>query len=260
MKEKDKTIAHLRNDLALLRGESVKPETVEDVLPSSSNRKLRLPPRAHKRSSVSDDVYAHGLEVGNSIYFGNPGMNNVVHEVGLPLVVLTLLKSLQFSHLSVDHRPSSLSHAVPRGMDVSAFQMATSHPFPTLWSAKDDTSTLVKLLPSEADLFFYLDAFQRRAQSCSFPHLPEECTSNEVRRFLDNVEHNAALHPDMLALLFATLAQGLQNGVYDKYDGKWIPGTVEAELKKGDVYSKYQIPKRDANLLSQPSCCCHAMS
>jgi len=77
---------------------------------------------------------------------------------------------------------------------------------------------------------------------------------------MDNVEHNAALHPDMLALLFATLAQGLQNGVYDKYDGKWIAGTVEAELKKGDVYSKHQTPRRDAHLLSQPSCCCHAMS
>jgi len=91
LKEKDKTIAHLRNDLALLRGESIKPEPVEHVLPASSNRKLRLPPRAHKRSSVSDEAYSRGLEVGNSIYFGHPGMNNVVHEVGLPSVVSTLL-------------------------------------------------------------------------------------------------------------------------------------------------------------------------
>ena len=42
----------------------------------------------------------------------------------------------------------------------------------------------------------------------------------------------------MLALLFATLAQGLQDGVYDKYGEKWVAGGVETESKKGDVYSK----------------------
>ena len=99
---------------------------------------------------------------------------------------------------------------------------------------------MVKLLPPEQDLFFYLDAFQRRAQFCSFPHVPDQCTNNEVRRFLENLEHNAALYPDMLALLFATLAQGLQDGVYDKFGGKWVAGSVEQESKKGDVYSQYQ--------------------
>ena len=68
--------------------------------------------------------------------------------------------------------------------------------------------------------------------------MPDECTKNEVGRFLDNVEHNAALHPDMLALLFATLAQGLQYGVYDKYGQRWVAGAVETESKKSDVYSK----------------------
>lgn len=68
--------------------------------------------------------------------------------------------------------------------------------------------------------------------------MPDECTKKEVGRFLDNVEHNAALHPDMLALLFATLAQGLQYGVYDKYGERWVAGAVETESKKSDVYSK----------------------
>lgn len=144
----------------------------------------------------------------------------------------------KFAHLAFDRKPASLTHAVPRGTDIFAFQLATSHPFPTLWSAKDDISTLIKLLPPEEDLYFYLDAFQRRVQSCSFPHVPNECTKNEVGRFLDKVEHNAALHPDMLALLFATLAQGLQYGVYDKYGGRWVAGAVETESKKSDVYSK----------------------
>ena len=116
--------------------------------------------------------------------------------------------------------------------------MATSHPFPTLWSAKDETSGLVELLPCNEDIFFYLRSFQRRAQSCSFPHVPEECAEVEVQRFLENVEHNAAVHPNMLALLFATLAQGLQDGVFDRNGEKWIAGAVEAESQKGDVYSK----------------------
>lgn len=168
-------------------------------------------------------------------------MTSVVEEVrknSFPELTNHLTRVPQFAHLAFDRKSANLTHTLPRGTDIFAFQLATSHPFPTLWSAKDDTSTLIKLLPPEPDLFFYLDVFQRRAQTCSFPHVPDECTSNEVRRFLENVEHNAALHPDMLALLFTTLAQGSQDGVYDKYGGKWVAGSVEAESKNGDVYSK----------------------
>ena len=118
-------------------------------------------------------------------------------------------------------------------------QTATSHPFPTLWSAKDHTSPLIRLLPPEQDLFFYLDTFQRRSLCFSFPHIPEEVTAPEVRNFMESLEHNAALYPDYLALLFATLAQGLQDGVYDKFGGKWTAGNVESESKKGDVYSEH---------------------
>lgn len=116
--------------------------------------------------------------------------------------------------------------------------MATSHPFPTLWSAKDETEGLVKLLPSNAEIHGYLTSFQRRAQSCSFPHLPDECTEAGIQRFLSNVEHNAAVNPNMLALLFTTLAQGLQDGVYDRNGEKWIAGSVGVESQKGDVYSR----------------------
>ena len=116
--------------------------------------------------------------------------------------------------------------------------MATSHPFPTLWPAKDGAAVLIQLLPSKDEIFLYLDAFQQRAQSCSFPHVPEECTKKEVERFLANVEHNALVHPDMLALLFTTLAQGLQSGVYDRGGGQWVAGAMDEDSKKGDVYSK----------------------
>lgn len=154
----------------------------------------------------------------------------------------------------MDRNAGNLAHSVPRGADIFAFQLTTSHPFPTLWSAKDETAGLVELLPSNEDIRFYLGSFQRRVQSCSFPHVPEECTEAEIHRFLENVEHNAAVHPNMLALLFATLAQGLQDGVYDRNGEKWIAGSVEAESQKGDVYSKWwNSPRNRIDPLTKPA-------
>ncbi|KAL2051402.1 hypothetical protein ABVK25_008269 [Lepraria finkii] len=220
LKDRDKTIAQLRNEVAILRGEPIKLEPMDDA-PFQSGQKIKLPPRVPRKPTNLAQKRTYTGEINDNIYFGSPAMTSVVEE---------------FAHLAFDRNSANLTHTLPRGTDIFAFQLATSHPFPTLWSAKDDTSTLIKLLPPEPDLFFYLDVFQRRAQTCSFPHVPDECTSNEVRRFLENVELNAALHPDMLALLFTTLAQGSQDGVYDKYGGKWVAGSVEAESKNGDVY------------------------
>ena len=114
-----------------------------------------------------------------------------------------------------------------------------------MWAASDDTSSLLGVLPSEEDIFSYIDSFQRRVQSCFFPFMPEQCTRSEVKRFLEDVERNAAMNPDMFALLFATLAQGLQNGVYDRCGERWIAGAVEAESQRGDVFSK--MTKRVTN-------------
>lgn len=88
-------------------------------------------------------------------------------------------------------------------------------------------------------MLFYLGAFQRRGQTCSFPYLPDEVTEHEVHRFLSGVKENAEQHPEVLALLFATLAQGIQNGVYDKYGGAWHAGMMESECKMGNAFSKY---------------------
>ena len=137
----------------------------------------------------------------------------------------------------MNHQGLSLAQANPRATESFAAHLPASHPFPSLGSAKHETSSLTKLLPSREDIHLYLHAFQRRSLSSSFPHVPEECTEPEVQRFLDNVEHNAAAHPNTLALLFATLAQGLQDGIYDRDGQKWIVGAVESELMKGDVYS-----------------------
>lgn len=128
--------------------------------------------------------------------------------------------------------------------------MRTAFPFPTVWAATDDTSSLLSVLPSEEDIFSYLESFQRRAQSCFFPLMPEECTQGEIKRFLEDIEHNAAMNPDMFALLFATLAQGLQNGVYDRCGERWIAGAMEAEAQRGDVFSESFIicRRRQSNL------------
>ena len=119
--------------------------------------------------------------------------------------------------------------------------MKTAFPFPTVWPASDETSCLLGVLPAEEEIFGYIEAFQRRAQSCCFPqpHLPEECTIPEVKRFLENIEHHAATSPDMFALLFATMAQGLQNGVYDKCGEKWVAGAMDAESRRGDVFGEF---------------------
>ena len=123
-------------------------------------------------------------------------------------------------------------------MAVLALQTSTSYPFPTLWTAAEDTASLTRLLPSEQELHFYLESFRHRSVLFSFPRLPDELTEAEVQQFLQNLGHNASVYPDQLALLFAALALGLQDGVFDKFGSKWTAGSVEAEAKKGDVYGK----------------------
>jgi hypothetical protein len=135
--------------------------------------------------------------------------------------------------------PASLAHTLPRGVDIFAYQDAPLYAFPTLWRADGGAGVLLACLPPRAELMSYLDTFQRRVQSCCFPHVPEEITLKEIDRFLANAEDNAFRHPDMLALIFAALALGLQNGVYDRSGGEWVEGAMEREAWKGDLYSTH---------------------
>ena len=95
------------------------------------------------------------------------------------------------------------------------------------------------ILPAPDALFSYLDSFQRRAQSCSFPHTPDEVTRKEVERFLDDKEKNAELHPDMLALIFATVATGMQMGQYDRSGNRWNREDLERTRRTSDAFSKF---------------------
>lgn len=157
---------------------------------------------------------------------------------------------MQFANAQISTRPAaSMAHTIPRGVDVFAYQDAPLYAFPTLWRADGGAAVLLTCLPPKDELLAYLDSFQLRVQSCAFPHVPEEITKKEIERFLAHPEDNAFRHPDMLALIFAALAQGLQMGVYDKSGGRWIEGAMEAETWKGDLYSM-ETPSLS------PSCMC----
>lgn len=117
-------------------------------------------------------------------------------------------------------------------------QMTTTYPFPTLWSALQGTSALAHLLPDRVALFSLLDAFHRQAQPVFFPYIPENCTRREVELFLAKFEHNAAVHPDKLALLFATLAQGVLCMAYDRCGKERRMGFRETETQKGDLFGE----------------------
>ena len=110
-----------------------------------------------------------------------------------------------------------------------------AYPFPVI-AEFSTTSSLLRLLPEREELFDCLDMFHRRAQSCSFPHTPDEVAKKEVERFLSDVERHAERFPDMLALIFMTLATGLQMGQYDRSGGQWVEGAVEATRQESDAF------------------------
>jgi hypothetical protein len=51
----------------------------------------------------------------------------------------------------------------------------------------------------------------------------------------------------MLALIFAAPAQGLQNGVFDRYGGQWVAGAMEEELRK-EMFTVCSKPSVDVRL------------
>lgn len=113
------------------------------------------------------------------------------------------------------------------------------YPFMNLWGGGSGAKDMARdLLASHDEIYKWLDVFQKRAQSCYFPHTPDELTRREVGRFLERTEENAEAHPDMLALIFTMVATAMQMGVYDQH-GEWTPGAVEGSRFRSDVYSEH---------------------
>lgn len=114
---------------------------------------------------------------------------------------------------------------------------SSAYPFPTLWGADEGISALYPMLPPRHELFAYLDAFEKRAVGVAFPYAPKHCSRKYVERFLANLEQCAELRPDVLALLFAAIAQGVFYGALDRHEGM-ASGAMSAEIQKGSVFSK----------------------
>lgn len=117
---------------------------------------------------------------------------------------------------------------------------ALPHAFATIFKATPEECIpqLLSCLPSRDELLGYLQIFESRGSSSSFPHAPVELTKDEVEHFLSD-SRNAHLCPDMLALLFAVISLGAQYSTWNKAGGKWNADIIEAELRNGDVFSEY---------------------
>ncbi|SMY18640.1 unnamed protein product [Zymoseptoria tritici ST99CH_1A5] len=176
--------------------------------------------KSMSRTATRQRRFKTGERVDN-LYFGTPGLATVVADFA----------NLQFGS-------QSLTHTVPRGRDMYAAPDGSAmYPFPIIWHGGNSAIEMVRtLLTNHNEIFSCLDMFQRRAQSCYFPHTPDEVTRREVERFLDDKERNAEQYPDMLALIFATMATGMQMGVHDRCGGEWVAGAVEESRRKSDVY------------------------
>lgn len=133
---------------------------------------------------------------------------------------------------------------MPRGPILFATRDLPSHPFPTIFPAAPEECVpkLISLLPKKDELFTCLQSFEARVNLSSFPHVPFEITRSEMERFLSDVDRNASVCPDMLALLFAALALGGQHSVWEKAGRQWKTNAVLSELKKGDVFSVSTSP------------------
>ncbi|KAK6433053.1 hypothetical protein LTR95_010768, partial [Oleoguttula sp. CCFEE 5521] len=175
----------------------------------------------------------------DNIYFGTPGLASIVSD---------------FANLRVGNQ--SLTHTMPKGQDMYPPQ-GSMYPFPMMRVGDNTTAALLVLLPPREEVFECLDFFSKQAQSCSFPHMPDEVTKKEVGRFLDEAGEDPARmenNSNMLALIFATLATGMQMGVHDRSGEQWIEGAVEDAAQRSDCYlAACMQALRNASFMSRPT-------
>lgn len=115
------------------------------------------------------------------------------------------------------------------------------YPFPTLWPAMSRTQGLLQCLPPRDELYHYLESFSTKARGFAFPYVPEDLSQKEVERFLENAEENADKVPDLLALIFAALALGVQLDMFENRQGAGT-GVSQNSSRKGEIFCKSQAP------------------
>jgi len=129
---------------------------------------------------------------------------------------------------------------MPRAADMYTTQDAM-YPFPTLWPAMSRTQGLLQCLPPRDELYHYLESFSTKARGFAFPYVPEDLSQKEVERFLENAEENADKVPDLLALIFAALALGVQLSMFeDRQEGG--AGVSQNSSRKGEIFCKSRAP------------------
>ena len=145
----------------------------------------------------------------------------------------------QFANLQIGSH--SLTHTiplVPKGQDIYPDE-DLDYPFQMVPIGDNTPAALLELLPPDEEIFQHLEHFKQRAQSCSFPHVPDEVTKKEVERFLADRKSNANKAPDMLALIFAALAVGMQIGVYDRNGRQWLEASMAESHIAGKAWRKF---------------------
>ena len=103
------------------------------------------------------------------------------------------------------------------------------------------TQGLLQCLPPRDELYHYLESFGMKARGFAFPYVPEDLAQKEVERFLENAEENADKVPDMLALIFAALALGVQLDTFGsrKNAGADVSPTSS---RRGEIFCKSRSP------------------
>jgi len=230
-------------------------EDESDIAPSPGSYMGERTNAVQKRRGTKQKRF-QGSEWQDSIYFGSPGLANVVEDVGsLFSLHFTRLTGLKFANVNINTTSASLAHLLPKGSDMFTPETPTPYPFPTLFAANAEECIpkLLGCLPQGEELDKRLSAFEKRVSVCSFPYVPFETTKSEVDRFLKDAKKNAQMCPDMLALLFAAIALGGQHCVWDRSGDRWEAGAMLKELQKGDIYSKFSIAEMIL-LLTMASC------
>lgn len=180
----------------------------------------------------------------DNLYFGTPGLANIVSDVSIGVVSLVnphADETTQFANLQIGSH--SLTHTiplVPKGQDIYPAE-DQDYPFQMIPIGDNTPAALLELLPSDEEIFQHFEHFKRRAQSCSFPHVPDEITKKEVERFLADRKSNANKAPDMLALIFAALAVGMQIGVYDRNGCQWLKASMAESHLAGKAWRKFPL-------------------
>lgn len=114
----------------------------------------------------------------------------------------------------------------------------TAYPFPYVKIGDNTTTALIKLLPGKQEIFESLKTFREISRSFVVPQPPDKTREKEVQQFLSNIEHNAIKAPDMLALLFASLALVCHTGVAGRMS-RHTSNEVQALFARGNCYSKW---------------------